>query len=547
MILRDRQKIFVQRSVSALKERGNTLGVAPTGSGKTIMLSAVVGQILGTNGEKACILAHRDEITAQNIDKFLKINPGMCISIVDSRLKSWSGKTTFAMVQTLARKKNLEQMPPLEILVIDEAHHARAETYRRIIESAKNKNPHVKIYGVTATPNRGDGKSLREVFDNCADQITISEMIANGLLVRPKTFVIDLGVQDDLKRVRRIADEFDMNEVAEIMDRRPLTEEIVRHWRQKAGDKRTVVFCSNIVHAAHTAEAFRTAGIKAEFVTGETPEQERSGIFRRLDTGETQVLVNVAVATEGWDCPPVSCVVLLRPCSHKSTMIQMIGRGLRKIDPQRYPGLVKTECVVLDFGTSAIVHGCLEQEVDLESDEIKKHGEAPVKTCPKCKADVPIATRECPFCGHVFTSTVKSSLKDFEMAEIDLLRKSSFKWCPINKEGTIVMATGFEAWSGIFMRNNTWYAVGGSKDSQTKVLYAGDRIAALSSADDWLNVNETEHTAHKSRRWLEQPPTDKQILYMSKEIPATRYEASCMLSYIFNKWKIEHALSGFKL
>ena len=179
MILRERQKEFVSKCASALIERGNTLGVAPTGSGKTIMLSAVVGQVLGGNGAKACILAHRDEITAQNLDKFLKINPGMPVSIVDAKEKSWSGKTTFAMVQTLARKRNLEQMPPLELIVIDEAHHARAETYLRIIEAAKSRNPRVKIYGVTATPNRGAGKSLRHIFDNCADQITLSEMIAS--------------------------------------------------------------------------------------------------------------------------------------------------------------------------------------------------------------------------------------------------------------------------------------------------------------------------------------------------------------------------------
>ena len=118
MILRERQKIFVEKCLKVLRERGNTLGVAPTGSGKTVMLSAVVGGILNGNGSKACVLAHRDEITAQNVDKFLKVNPGMAVSIVDSRIKSWSGKTTFAMVQTLARDKNLESMPHLDLSLI---------------------------------------------------------------------------------------------------------------------------------------------------------------------------------------------------------------------------------------------------------------------------------------------------------------------------------------------------------------------------------------------------------------------------------------------
>jgi superfamily II DNA or RNA helicase len=169
MILRERQKEFVGKCTSALMARGNTLGVAPTGSGKTIMLSAVVGEILnGSSAKKACVLAHRDEITAQNLDKFRRVNPCIPVSIVDAEEKSWSGQTIFAMVQTLARENNLAVMPPLDLLVIDEAHHASADTYRRIIQGAKNRNPAVKIYGVTATPNRGDRKSLRDISTNCS-------------------------------------------------------------------------------------------------------------------------------------------------------------------------------------------------------------------------------------------------------------------------------------------------------------------------------------------------------------------------------------------
>jgi len=193
MILRVRQKEFVEKSVKALLERGNTLGVAPTGSGKTIMLSAVVGQVLNGHGGKAAILAHRAEITAQNMDKFRRVNPNLNVSVVDAKTKSWDGDAVFAMVQTLSRENNLSQMPHLDLLVVDEAHHAEAATYRRIIDAAKSKNGRVKIYGVTATPNRGDGKSLRNIFNNCADQISLGEMIASGQLVRPRTFVIDLG------------------------------------------------------------------------------------------------------------------------------------------------------------------------------------------------------------------------------------------------------------------------------------------------------------------------------------------------------------------
>jgi len=508
----------------------------------------VVGQVLGGNGAKACVLAHRDEITAQNLDKFMKVNPGMSVSVVDSHAKSWSGKTTFAMVQTLARRKNLEAMPPLEMLVIDEAHHAEAATYRRIIDAARGRNPRIKIFGVTATPNRGDGKSLRDIFDNCADQISLGEMIASGLLVRPRTFVIDLGVQNELSQVRRIADDFDMNEVAAIMDHRPLTDAIVRHWREKASDRRTVVFCSTVAHAEHVQQTFSAAGVTTALVTGETPDNERKNIFIGLEDGTIQVLVNVAVATEGWDCPPVSCVVLLRPCSHKSTMIQMIGRGLRKLDPDKYPGMVKTDCVVLDFGTSSLIHGSLEQEVDLDGEEKEGKGQAPLKTCPECKAEVPVRVRECPFCGHEFTIAAKRTLQDFEMTEIDLLRRSPFQWCDIDGDGMRLVATGFDAWGALFSKDGQYMAVGGLKDGTTRFLGVGDKVSCLASADDWLNLNETEEAAHKSRRWLQLPPSDKQLLYVPEKYAnsptLTRYKAACLLTMHFNRGRIQRVLTG---
>jgi len=126
MRLRPRQKTFVERSVAALGSRGNTLGVAPTGAGKTIMLSAVTGEMLG-DGAKACVLAHRDELTAQNRAKFHRVVPEASTSVVDATEKSWGGDVTFTMVPTLARASNLSEMPVLDLLVIDEAHHAVAD------------------------------------------------------------------------------------------------------------------------------------------------------------------------------------------------------------------------------------------------------------------------------------------------------------------------------------------------------------------------------------------------------------------------------------
>jgi len=241
MMLRPRQKLFVERSLRALGEHGNTLGVAPTGAGKTIMLSAAVGEHIHGRGAKAAVLAHRDELTAQNLAKFRRVNPGITTSVVDAGQKSWAGQVTFAMVPTLTRAANLDAMPALDLLVIDEAHHAVADSYQRIIDRARQRNPDCHIYGVTATPNRGDKIGLRQVFSNVADHIRLGELIASGHLVPPRTFIIDVGVQDELRAVRRSGDDFDMGEVARVMDTVPVTDAVVKHWQEKAGGRQTVV------------------------------------------------------------------------------------------------------------------------------------------------------------------------------------------------------------------------------------------------------------------------------------------------------------------
>jgi len=513
MRLRPRQKTFFERSVAALGQHGNTLGVAPTGAGKTIMLSAVTGEMIG-NGAKACVLAHRDELTAQNRAKFHRVVPEVSTSVIDATEKSWGGDVTFAMVPTLARAPNLADMPRLDLLVIDEAHHAVADSYRRIIDRVRDANPDARVFGVTATPTRGDRKGLREVFDNVADQVRLGELIASGHLVPPRTFVIDLGVQEELKSVRKTSADFDMTEVADIMDRAPVTDEVIRHWREKAGDRQTVVFCSTIAHADHVTEAFRAAGITAGLIHGDLASETRKAILADYAAGKTRVVVNVAVLTEGWDHPPTSCVVLLRPSSYKSTMIQMIGRGLRTV------------------GTC----------------------EAPTKSCPACEAEIPLAATECPLCGEVLlqdegeTGTDAAPLSGFVMTEIDLLKRSSFAWVDLFGTDDALMATSFTAWGGIFWMDGVWYAIGGAKGERPRLLGVGERTVCLAQADDWLNTHESDESAFKTKSWLRQPPTDKQLKYLPPEcrhdFGLTRYRASALMTFGFNKRAIQGVVNA---
>jgi len=543
MMLRPRQTQLVERTLAALGQHGNTLAVAPTGSGKTIMLSAVTGRVLTEPDAKACILAHRTELTGQNRAKFSRVNPTLTTSVVDANEKSWQGHATFAMVQTLSRQANLDQIPTLDLLVIDEAHHATSPSYRAVIERAQQKNPKLLLAGLTATPNRGDGTGLREVFSNVADQITLGEMIAAGHLVPPRTFVLDVGAQEALGKVRRTADDFDMNEVASILNKAVINEAVVAQWKEKAAGRKTIVFCSTVAHADAVTQAFNAAGISAQLIHGELPDAERKARLAAYETGDVQVLVNVAVLTEGYDYTPTSCVVLLRPSSYKSTLIQMVGRGLRTVDPEEFPGVVKTDCVVLDFGTATLMHGSLEQEVNLDGE--MHNGEAPTKDCPECDAVVPLSVMECPLCGHVWERQAKDIevLSGFVMSEIDLLKRSNFRWCDLFGMDDTLMATGFNAWGGVFYLSGRWYSVGGAKGLRPHLLAVGDRTVCLAKADDWLNEHESEDSAHKSRHWLKQPATDKQLQYLPPEMRTdfglSRYQASVLMSFQFNKRAIQ--------
>ncbi len=547
MLLRPRQKELVSRSVTALRQHGNTLAVAPTGAGKTIMLSAILGELFKEDASKACVLAHRDELTAQNQAKFKRINPGLSTGMYNATIKTWEGDVTFAMVQTLTRENNLDTMPVLDALVVDEAHHARAESYLRIIDHAQKKNPDIKLLGMTATPNRGDKLGLRPVFSNVADQITVKELIASGHLVPPRTFVMNVGVQEDLKNVRKTALDYDMNAVASIMNTRPINDAVVQHWKEKACDRKTVAFCSTVDHARDVCDSFLRAGIPAVMVYGEMSDTDRQQALAAFTSGGAQIIVNVAVLTEGWDYPPASCVILLRPSSYKSTMIQMIGRGLRTVDPAEFPGVVKKDCVVLDFGTSTLIHGSIEQEVDL--DDHHQDGDAPYKECPECAASVPLAVKECPLCGYVWESPAAATAAsgDFLMTEIDLLKRSSFLWCDLNGDDRYYMATGFNAWAGVFIKDTDWHAVGGRKGESPKLLASGERLVCFAAADDWLNLYENEDTAHKTRSWLHQPATEKQLQYLPpscrNDYSLTRYKASALMTMQFNRQAIQGAIN----
>ena len=550
MILRPYQEVAISDALNALDTHKNTIVVAPTGAGKTIMLSALIGK-RHQEGKRILVLQHRDELVAQNREKFLKVNPNISTSIVNGTIKKWDGDTIFSMVQTLSRENNLRHRPKFDMVVVDESHHVAADTYMRIIEAVKEDNEHAEIVGFTATPNRGDGKGLRSIFNNCSHQIELATLIREGFLVPPKAYVVDVGVTEALEGVTRRGNDFDMDEVARIMNKRVINERVVNEWQDRAGDRKTVVFCSTINHAQDLLDMFIEHDINAEMVIGDTPKPEREQILHDLEFGDVQVVVNVAVLTEGFDAPPVSCVVLTRPCSFKSTMVQMIGRGLRILDPEIYPDQIKKDCIVLDFGSSILTHGALDEAANLDGKPKDPNGEAPEKQCPECGFINPLNVRMCVECGYEFQSQDTEELVDFTLTEYDLMELSPFLWMDIFGNGSCLMAMGFNGFGVVGTVGDTSIGlVKAQNGRKVRSVAIGGKVQAMSAADDFMREIEDSSGANKSKRWLNERATDKQrnalrrggVQVSEMDFSWTKYKAACWLNYLWNKEQIDAAV-----
>lgn len=544
MQLRPRQREFVSRVDAALTKHGNTLAVAPTGFGKSCSMSAV-GLALGGRG---LILQHRDELVDQNRRTFRRVAPTVETDIYTADRKRWSPGVTFGMVQTLAGADNLDSMPPLDWVIIDECHHVAAETYRRIINKTRERNPKAKVFGVTATPQRGDRKALIEVFDNVADVVQLSEVIAAGDLVRPRVFVVDCGIKSELAGIKRVSD-FDQQEVEAIMDKQAVTARVIEEWKARAGDRQTVVFGSTVAHCEHVCQAFIEAGVAAAVVTGEMPKAERARVLSDYDKGRIQVILNVAVLTEGWDCQTVSCVILLRKCSYKGTMLQMAGRGLRKVDPNRYPGVIKSDCIIFDFGYSIINNGDFNTDVVLEPHK----GKPMTKDCPECGMKVPAGVAHCPVCDHIFDGVARRQqeaeeagiLENFTLTEVEILELSPYRWQDMF-DGVVMMSNAMSAWAVLVLYRDRWHAIGRAEKQAVVLIHvtaANDKVAAMASADDFLREHGDKEAARKTKRWLTEPATEKQLAHLGIAgqtfMPITKYLASCQMTWRFNERDIQ--------
>jgi len=549
MLLRPYQTRAVNNCIDALRKHKNTLLVAATGSGKTIILSSVVEKRV--NGTKrALVLQHRDELVSQNAATFRKVSTGTQVSFFTAGEKNWRGQVTFGMIQTIAN--HIEKAPKIDLLVVDECHHLLSNTYQKVIAHTVETNPDIEILGVTVTPERSDRKNLGKIFTNVADVIGIPELIQAGYLAYPRALVVDIGTQSALKALKPRADDYSQTEVEAIQNTTINNNQVVEKWLDMASERQTVVFSSTVQHALDVRDTFREMNVTAEAVYGDMPIRERRAVLAAYERGDVKVVVNPMLLTEGFDDQQTSCVMLLRISSHKSTMIQMIGRGLRKLDPRRYPGKVKKECLVMDFGISILKHGDLNADVRLRyKDDDKDPGAGgKKKTCPNCQSELPVQTRECQICGYEFKIALLddgfyNEIEELKLIEIDLINASPFRWISIFESEMVLMATGFESWACVCtVDDENWFAIGGRGNDAT-LLTVANKIGAIASADDFMRCHEKSASAKKAASWMREAATVKQVQMLTRfghYGQFTKVEAGALLTFEFNKRSIEKIL-----
>lgn len=376
---------------ASLREHRSTLLVLPTGTGKTVVFADVVGDGV-RKGRRVLILAHRAELIEQGAEKIAAI-AGCEVGIEMAEQRDGSrgdAPILMASVQSIVRRLDSFPRDAFHLVVIDEAHHAPAKTYRDILDHFSA----AKVLGVTATPNRGDNVALRAVFDDVAFDLPLLEAIEQGWLVPIRQRVIETSI--DLSACRKSAGDFTKKDLEAVMTTIESLHEIAVPTVEHTGERQAIVFAVTVAHAHLLAEAIREAVLTAggtprvAVVTGNTEVDERRDIFAGFRAGAVQYLVNVEVATEGTDLPTAAVIVMARPTQSRGLFSQMLGRGTRPL-----PGVIdalaeadaserraaieasgKSHMLLLDFaantGKHSLASGLEALEGDALDDQLQK-------------------------------------------------------------------------------------------------------------------------------------------------------------------------------
>jgi DNA repair protein RadD len=408
---------------------GNSLIVAPTGSGKGWIIAKFIEEALSFPDQKVLLLSHRKELLQQTAGNLLKLWPDAPVGIYSAGLmkKQLGRAITIAGIQSIYKKGS--HLGHINLILVDEAHLIPAEDdgmYRRFISDVQATNPKVKVIGFTATPYRLKTGSLIDdggIFSDIICDIDVAMLVAQGYL--SKLVSKHAKAQGDLSDVGTRGGEFIPAQAEAAMNKVDLTKAIISEIEVKAKDRKSwLVFCSGVKHAEDFTLALRERGHSAECVIGDTPSLFRAQHLEDFKKGRLKCLVNCDVLTTGFDAPNVDTLILLRPTKSTGLYVQILGRGMRLSEG-------KENCLVLDFAGNVKRHGPIDAiKLKKKPDGGVEISRAPTKACPNCESEINIACRECPDCGFMFP---ERELKIEKTASSDAPMMSEPQWCEVKE------------------------------------------------------------------------------------------------------------------
>jgi len=359
------------------------LFVLATGGGKTCILATIAGSA-AAKGNRVLILVHRRELIHQASSKLAWV--GLKHGIIAADIPATDAPVQIASVQTLARRLGRIDWQP-GLIIIDEAHHATAGQWSRILDHW----PNTYRLGVTATPCRLDGRGLNAAFDAMVLGPSVADLTLAGFLSPARIYAPP--VIADLAGIRTRAGDYANDQAAAAMDRPTVTGDAISHYQRLASGQQAIAFCCNVKHAVSVCDAFKTAGIAAELLLGGTDNRDQ--VVADFAAHRTKVLVTVDVVSEGFDVPSASCAILLRPTQSLGLYLQQVGRVLR-------PAPGKDAALILDHVGNVNRHGFPDDPHDWSLDDRMRRTKgrpAPsVRTCQQCFAAFK-PQPQCPACG----------------------------------------------------------------------------------------------------------------------------------------------------
>jgi superfamily II DNA or RNA helicase len=412
MELREYQKSALDK-IRTEYSKGNRsiLVVSPTGSGKGVILSELI-RSANNKGARVLFLVHRREILFQ-VSRYMgkySIPHGVILS---GEEYDPGNMVELATVQTLYSRMKRRDYDAADIIIIDEAHNSTAPTYRSVIERHKGN----MVVGFTATPCRQSGHGLGTLYDALVNVATIEDLTRQGYLVPVRYYAPS---EPDLSGVKITAGDYNEKQLDVVMRKPKLVGDIVENWLRIAKGQQTVVFTTTVAHSVAVCDAFMFAGVNAEHVDGRTDKDEREAILNRFTNGDTTVLCNCCVFTEGVDIPSISCVVMARPTKSLALYMQTIGRGMRPHEGKQHMTYIDHAGACYEHGP---VHEITEWSLDestkntnKKNDERKERESRPI-TCEMCCC-VYTGRIKCPDCGTV--PDVKKMPKDVEYIDATL-------------------------------------------------------------------------------------------------------------------------------